>query len=199
MNTLRITLFIIGNVLFLGQLARNVHHHIWGVDTSVFDEFSPARSVARSERNFDALLADYRKVRAETEALEKSKNEDEVKRIQQEHKETYDRLYETRSELTERERKSIEMRDTWAYSGFGIFLIVIGYFSFLRFSRWTGIALSLSGFVILEYWASPPLFGGAVVEFKALLWSKTALTVIALIFLYVGGRGLNGRQTDAAL
>jgi hypothetical protein len=190
MKTLRITLFIIGNVLFLGQLARDLHHLAWGVETSVFDEFRPARSKVRSEQSFEVLLADYRKVRAETEAIEVSKNEGELEQAKRDNKDLYESLTELRSELAEREQKSRELRDTWVYSGYGIFLILIGFFSFCRRYRWAGIALSISGFAVLEYWASPPIFSGAVVEFRSLLWSKTALTIIALGLLYASARSI---------
>ena len=184
MRTLFITLFIIGNVLFFGQLGIDMHRLAWGIEKSVFDEFNPTRSKVRNEISFETLLADYRKMRADTEALENSKSEAEVKQIQQEHKDLYDRLYETRSELSERENRSRELRDTWSYSGYGILLILTGFFAFHRGQQWSGIALAVSGFTILEYWASPPIFGGATVEFRELLWSKTALTIVALGLLY---------------
>lgn len=184
MKTLQITLFIIGNVLFLGQLGIDMHRLVWGTEKSVFDEFNPTRSKVRKELDFETLLADYRKMRAETEALEKSKSEDEVKQMKTEHKDLYDRFYETSSELSQRENKGRELRDTWSYSGYGILLILIGFFSFHRGKQWAGIALAISGFTILEYWASPPIFAGATVEFRELLWSKTVLTIIAIGLLY---------------
>lgn len=191
MKSLHITLFVIGNVLLFGQLGIDLHRLVWGIETSVFDEFNPTRSKVRSGLGFETLIADYRKLRIDTEALEKSKSEDEIKLIKKEHQDLYDRLYETRSELSEREDRGRELRDTWAYSGYGVILILIGFFSYHRGQQWVGIALTLSGFTILEYWASPPLFGGAVVEFRELLWSKTALTLIALGLLYASFSRVN--------
>lgn len=184
MKGLQITLFIIGNVLFFGQLGIDLHRLVWGVETSIFDEFDPIQSEVRSELGSEVLLADYRKIRTETEALEKSKSEAELEQIKKEHKDLYSRLYETRRELSERENRGRELRDTWAYSGYGILLILIGFLSFHRGQQWTGMALAITGFTVLEYWASPPIFAGAAVEFRELLWSKTALTIIALGLLY---------------
>ena len=110
--------------------------------------------------------------------------------VKAEHKELYERLYELQSELSERQNKSRELRDTWAYSTYGILLILVGFISHKSSYRWAGAALSIAGFVVLEYWASPPIFGGAVVEFQSLLWSKTALTIIALGLLYASARGV---------
>ena len=194
MTTLRITLFIIGNVLFFSQLARDIHHIVWGVETSVFDEFNPERNKARSEASLTTLLDEYRKTRIQTDALEKTKTWDETQQLRRDHKELYDRHEALKSEITQREQMSRELRDTWAYSGFAITLIIIGFMCFQRRSHWTGVALALSGFTILEYWASPPFFGGAPVEFRALLWTKTFLTVVALALLYVAGRGAVGRS-----
>ena len=194
MTTLRITLFIIGNVLFFSQLARDIHHIVWGVETSVFDEFNPERNKARSEASLTTLLDEYRKTRIQTDALEKTKTWDETQQLRRDNKELYDRHEELKSEITQREQMSRELRDTWAYSGFAITLIIIGFMCFQRRSHWTGVALALSGFTILEYWASPPFFGGAPVEFRALLWTKTFLTVVALVLLYVAGRGVVGRS-----
>lgn len=191
MNTLRITLFIIGNVLFLGQLGRDIHHLVWSVEKSVFDEFSPARTKVRSERSSEALLNEYRSVHAETEAIEKDKTGEQIEQTKKAHKELYESYYELRSELSERERNTRELRDTWAYSGYGIFLILAGFVAFHRQWKWVGVALAVSGFVVLEYWASPPIFGGALLEFRALLWSKTVLTVIALGLLYVSAKGID--------
>ncbi|MFO1441475.1 MAG: hypothetical protein U1F81_24360 [Verrucomicrobiaceae bacterium] len=194
MTTLRLTLFIIGNVLFFSQLARDLHHLVWGVETSVFDEFNPERNKARSEASFTTLLDEYRKTRIQTDALEKTKTWEETQQLRKEHKELYERHEELRSEIAQREQMSRELRDTWAYSGFAIALIFLGFMCFHRQSRWTGVALTLSGFTILEYWASPLFFGGAPVEFRALLWTKTFLTVVALALLYVAGRGVVGRS-----
>ena len=127
MKGLQITLFIIGNVLFFGQLGIDLHRLVWGVETSIFDEFEPIQSEVRSELGSEVLLADYRKMRTETEALEKSKSEAELEQIKKEHKDLYSRLDETRHELSEREDRGRELRDTWVYSGYGILLILIGF------------------------------------------------------------------------
>lgn len=184
MKALIVTLFILGNVVFFSQLGRDLHHLVWGAETSIFDEFNPAQTSARSESSNEKLLADYRKLHAETEALEKSKNQEEIELIQNEHKDLYNRMYETRSELSERESKKRELRDTWAYSGYGLILILLGFFAYQKNQCWVGVALTITGFTILEYWASPPLFSGAASEFRSLLWSKTVLTIIALGLLY---------------
>lgn len=184
MKALIVTLFILGNVVFFSQLGRDLHHLVWGTEKSIFDEFNPAQTSARSESSNEKLLADYRKLHAETKALEQSKNKEEIDNIQNEHKDLYNRMYETSSELSERESKKRELRDTWVYSGYGLILILIGFFAYRKNQCWAGVALAITGFTILEYWASPPLFSGAASEFRSLLWSKTVLTIIALGLLY---------------
>jgi hypothetical protein len=208
MRNLLITLFIIGNVLFLGQLARDLHHLVWGVETSVFDEFHPERIKARNERSSSVLLEEYRKAWAESETLRKEARPDKSDPFSSQdtpgsytppdtrakNPALFKKLDELHTELTQREMKGRELRDTWAYSGYGILLILIGFMAYDRGRRWVGVALSLSGFTVLEYWASPPVFGGAQAEFTTLLWSKTALTVIALVLLYISARGI--RRSD---
>ena len=103
MKALIITLFIVGNVVFFSQLGRDLHHLVWGAEKSIFDEFNPAQISARSEHSKEKLLMDYRKLYTETEAMEKSKSQEEIDLIRNEHKDLYNQLYETRSELSERE------------------------------------------------------------------------------------------------
>lgn len=209
MRTLQITLFIIGNVLFLGQLGRDLHHIAWGVETSVFDEFSPERTKVRNESSSSVLLEEYRKAWAESEKLkaEAQPQKDDPfssggdsgtyvsSTTRSKNPALFKKLDELHSELAERQNKSRELRDTWAYSVYGILLILTGFGLYHRGRRWVGVALAISGFTVVEYWASPPIgFGGAQAEFTALLWSKTALTVIALILLYVSARAFNGQR-----
>jgi hypothetical protein len=191
MKALQITLFIIGNVLFFSQLGRNFHQIVWGVEKSVLDQFKPAQVNARTSQSLETLLADYSKADAETDALEKGKTTDEIELIRRDHKSLYERHNESLSEIQERERRSIELRDLWAYSGYGLLLIIFGGAALRIGQAWVGIALGLSGFTILEYWACPPLFSGAYNEFQALLWSKTALTVLAIVLLYSAGAVLS--------
>lgn len=183
MKGLQITLFILGNVLFLGQLGRDVHHLIWGNEPSIFDQFEPARTNARAEQNLNVLLEEYRKANREVEALEKGKTDAEIQQLRRDHEELYEIRGETHSEIVEREETSHELRDLWVYSGYGLFLITLGTLAYRR-QPWAGMALAIAGFTILEYWASPPIFGGAFNEFRALLWSKTALTALAVLLLY---------------
>lgn len=183
MKGLQITLFILGNVLFLGQLGRDVHHLIWGNEASVFDQFAPARTNARAEQNLDVLLEEYRKADREVEALEKGKTDAEIQQLRRDHEELYEIRGETHSEIVEREKTSHELRDLWVYSGYGLCLITLGMLAYRR-QPWAGMSLAIAGFTILEYWASPPIFGGAFNEFRALLWSKTALTALAVLLLY---------------
>ena len=187
MKALQVTLFIIANILFLGQFGRDLHHLVWGIETSVFDQFTPARTDARSEQSLQALLEDYRKANGEIEALEKGKSDDEIQQLRRDNKALYLKSSETHSEIAERERMSNELRDLWVYSGYGLFLIILGGITFSMGWTWVGMSLAISGFTILEYWACPPIFGGAYNEFRALLWSKTALTALAIVLVYVSG------------
>lgn len=195
MRGLQITLFILGNVLFLGQLGRDVHHLIWGVETSILDQFNPAQTSARAEQNFDSLVQEYHKSDVEMSALEKGLSDAEVEKIRRDHKELYEMHSETYAEIRERERKSRELRDLWAYSGYGLCLILAGMQAHRR-QPWAGMALAISGFSILEYWASPPFFSGAYNEFRALLWSKTVLTALAVALLYFIAHVMERRRKD---
>jgi hypothetical protein len=185
MKTLQITLFIIANVIFISQAARHVHQLVFGSEGSVLDQFNPDRQQAKAEGSMDVLLADYKAVMAQIDTLEKGRNYEEARDLRQQNQELYEKQSALHAELAERERKSREMRDTWLFAGFGLLLIVAGSFLYCR-TVWPGFALVVTGFCILEYWASPSFFsGGAVSEFHQLLISKTVLTAVALAALHV--------------
>ncbi len=109
----------------------------------------------------------------------------EVQDIRQEHEDLYTKKGALQQEISERESKSREFRDVWIYTGFGGVLIVLGTVLYRRMVVWSGLSVVIAGFTVFEYWASPTFFGGAAAEFHALLVSKTILTVIALVALYV--------------
>jgi hypothetical protein len=185
MKTLRITLFLIANVIFISQAGRNVHHLIFAAQPSLLDRFEPETEKARSQKQIQVLLADYKSVSDEIHALEKGKKQSEVNDLRQQHSELYQRQEALHSEITQREEKSREMRDTWIFSGYGLLLIAGGSLAYRRGWIWPGFAIVVTGFCVLEYWASPALFGGgAVAELHQLLLSKTILTFCALIALY---------------
>lgn len=204
MKTLQITLFLIANVIFISQAGRNIHHLIFAAQPSVLDRFEPEMEKARSEKDIQVLLADYKAVSDEIHALEKGKRQSEVMDIRQEHSDLYESQTALRSEISQREQKSREMRDVWIFSGYGLLLIVAGSFVYRRGVVWPGFAILVTGFSVLEYWASPTFFGGgAVTEFHQLLLSKTVLTVSALVALYAfwlcrGGPNQIGAASAAA-
>jgi hypothetical protein len=185
MKPLQITLFIMASVIFLTQCGRDVHQLVWGAEPSVLDQFSPARVKARSEKDTAALVADYRSTDAEIRNLEKSKNYQEAQDIRQQNEELYGKREALRGEISEREAKGHEIRDVWIFAGYGVALILVGLALYRRGSVWPGMAAVIAGFTIFEYWASPSFFGGAGREFHALLVSKTVLTFIALLSLYI--------------
>jgi hypothetical protein len=186
MKPLQITLFLIANVIFISQAGRNIHHLVFAAQPSVLAKFEPEKEKARSEAQLLVLLADYKAVSEEVQALEKGKKHTEVMDLRQQHSDLYEKKEALRSEISQREEKSREMRDLWIYSGYGLFLIVAGGVLYRRRVFWPGFAILVTGFCVLEYWASPSFFGGgAVAEYHQLLLSKTILTFLALIALYV--------------
>lgn len=192
MKALQITLFLIANVIFFSQAGRNIHHLVFGAQPSVLDKFEPEKEKARSEAQVQVLLADYQAVSEKIRALEKGKKHSEVMDLRQEHSDLYDKKDALRSEISEREEKAREMRDLWIYSGYGLLLIVAGTVLYRRAVVWPGFAILVTGFCVLEYWASPSFFGGgAVAEYHQLLLSKTILTFLALgaLYLFWGIRG----------
>lgn len=185
MKPLQITLFLIANVIFISQAGRNIHHLVFGAQPSVLDKFEPEREKARSEAQVQVLLADYQAVSEEIRTLEKGKKHSEVEDIQQEHSDLYEKKRALHSEIAEREEKAREMRDLWIYAGYGLLLIIAGSALYRRMIVWPGFAILVTGFCVLEYWASPSFFGGAVAEYHQLLLSKTILTFLALGALYI--------------
>lgn len=185
MKTLQITLFIIANVIFISQAARHSHQLAFGSEGSVLDQFNPERQQAKAEGSLSALLEDYKTVTNQINALEKGRSFEEMRDIQQQNDELYRKKSALHSEILERERKSREIRDTWLFSGLGLLLIMGGSLLFSR-ATWPGFAFVITGFCILEYWASPSFFGGgALSEFHQLLVSKTILTATALVTPHV--------------
>jgi hypothetical protein len=183
---LQITLFLIANVIFIAQTGRHVHQLVFGAQPSVLDRFEPEKEQARSERQLQVLLTDYESIHNEIRTLEKGKKHAEARDVRQEHSELYEKRDALQLEISQREQKAREMRDTWIFAGNGLSLIVVGGALYKRGLVWSGFAILVSGFCVLEYWASPSFFGGgAVAEFHQLLLSKTILTLSSLAALYV--------------
>ena len=197
MKPLRITLFIIANIIFITQSGRDVHQLIWGSEPSILDQFEPEKTKARSEKKNEVLVDEYRDADDQIHTLEKGKGSKEVQDIRQEHEDLYQKKEALRSEISEREAKKREFRDVWIFTGFGAVLIVLGTILYRSRAVWPGLSIVIAGFAVFEYWASPSFFGGAGAEFHALLVSKTVLTVIALVALYVVWR-LMGRGIGAS-
>ena len=185
MKPLQITLFIIANVIFITQGGRDVHQLVWGSERSVLDQFSPDKIKPQSEKNTEVLVDEYRKVNEEIRALEKGKGWKEMQDIQQEHEDLYQKRGVLQSEISERETKKREFRDVWIFTAYGAALIILGTVLYCRRAVWPGLSVVIAGFTVFEYWASPSFFSGANAEFHALLVSKTVLTFIALVALYV--------------
>ncbi len=185
MKPLQITLFVIANVIFITQGGRDIHQLIWGSEPSILDQFNPEKVKARSEKKTEVLVDEYRSANEEIRALEKGKGWKEVQDIQQEHEELYQKRGALQSEILERETKKREFRDVWIFTSFGAALIVLGTVLYRSRAVWPGLSVIIAGFAVFEYWASPSFFGGAGAEFHALLVSKTVLTMIALVALYV--------------
>jgi hypothetical protein len=186
MNALQITLFLIANVIFLSQAGRNIHHLVFASQPSVLDKYDEEQEKARSQAQLQVLLAEYQEVLERIRALEKGATHTEVMDLRQQNSDLYDKQSALRSEISEREEKARDIRDLWIFSGYGAFLIVSGAVLYRQIVVWPGFAILVTGFCILEYWASPSLFGnGAVAEYHQLLLSKTVITFLALAALYL--------------
>jgi hypothetical protein len=185
MKPLLITLFIIANIIFITQSGRDVHQLIWGSEPSILDQFDTEMVKARCEKDTKVLVKEYRTVNEEIRALEKDKGWKDVQDIQQKHNNLYEKRKATQSEIWERERRERELRDLWVFTAFGAVLIILGTVLYLSRAVWPGLSTVITGFGVFEYWASPTFFGGAGIEFHTLLVSKTVLTMIALVALYV--------------
>ena len=185
MKPLQITLFIIANLIFITQGGRDIHQLIWGSQASVLDQFEPEKAKARSEKRTELLVAEYRNVNEQIRALEKGKGSKEVQDIRQEQEELYQKREALHSEISERESKKREFRDLWIFTAFGSALVVVGVVLYRSRRYWPGLSVVIAGFSIFEYWASPSFFSGAGAEFHALLVSKTLLTFVALVSLYM--------------
>src|SRR5476649_2794702 len=101
MKALQITIFIIANVIFVTQGGRDIHQLVWGTEASVLDQFDPAMTKARTEKNFDALVKEYQSVNDQIQTLEKGKDSKGVQDIRQENNELYDKKEALRSEISE--------------------------------------------------------------------------------------------------
>ena len=183
MKALQITLFIIANIIFITEGGRDVHELIWGSETSVLDQFSPDKIKAMSLKT-DELLKEYQSLNEQIRTIEKQKGLRDAQ-DSQENQELYQKRDVFRSEISERESKAHEFRDTWIFTAYGFALIVLGIVLYRRGVVWSGFSIVIAGFAIFEYWVCPSFFGGATAEFHALLVSKTILTVVALVCLYV--------------
>lgn len=161
------------------------------------DQFDPEKAKARSEEKTEVLVDEYRSVTEQIRALEKGKGLKEVQDIRQGNEELYQKKDALRSEISERETKRRELRDVWLFTAFGGALIILGTILYRFRAVWPGLSIVIAGFTIFEYWASPSFFSGAGAEFHALLLSKTVLTFIALVALYVVGHLIRVSPNDA--
>ena len=152
------------------------------------DQFDPEKTKARSEEKTEVLVDEYRSATDQIRAMEKGKGWKEVQDIRQGHEDLYQKRDALRLEISERETKRRELRDVWLFTAFGGFLIILGTILYRLRVVWPGLSIVIAGFTIFEYWASPSYFSGAGAEFHALLISKTVLTFIALVALYVVAR-----------
>ena len=197
MRPLQITLFILANIIFITQCGRDVHQLVWGAEPSLMDQFDPEKAKARSEEKTEVLVDEYRSVNEQIRVLEKGKGLKEVQDIRQGNEELYQKKDALRSEISERETKRRELRDVWLFTAFGGALIILGTILYRFRAVWPGLSIVIAGFTIFEYWASPSFFSGAGAEFHALLLSKTVLTFIALVALYVVGHLIRVSPNDA--
>lgn len=186
MRALQITLFLIANVIFLSQAGRNIHQLIFGEKRSVLDEFEPEKQKVRSTTTIRELVENLRSVSDEIKKLEQAEDAPNKMDLQGEHPDLYDKRHDLRVEIDHREERAREVRDLWVFSVYGLLLIGLGAILYRRGVVWPGFAILITGFVILEVWASPAYFGmGAITETYQLLACKTVITFVALALVYI--------------
>lgn len=187
MKVLQIILFLIGNVVFLAQIGRHAHQIFFGTEHSIVEQYESdfsERERAKAQKNEAVLLEEYRLANETVRALEKGVKSDAQSDLRREHTEEYDLRNSLRNELQERERRQRELRDVWLYSLFGLALIGAGAVTYFRGAYWAGFAVLVTGFIEMEYWASPTFFGGAAdAEFRVLLINKFIISLIAFVLL----------------
>jgi hypothetical protein len=83
------------------------------------------------------------------------------------------------------EEKHKEIHQLRFYSLVGGMLVLLGAALYLRFNRWLGLTLVVTGFSEIVYWTSPTFFGAST-EWVALLTNKFWLTVGGLALLLAG-------------
>lgn len=142
------------------------------------------RERVQSEQSSAALLEEYSKIQEEIADLEKGQDHEARSRLRDEKRELYQRRDRLELEIEAREKRSREIRDIWMFCGAGLAMIIIGGVFYLRGGKWIGMTLVVPGFLELLWWSSPSFgLGGALREYRFLLWNKIALSAIGLVLL----------------
>ena len=189
MKKLQIALFIIATACFIPQTIWDFYLLWKPKNDSVLEQFDTGydtKKEIKKIKSTDELVAEYRKVDLEIDKLEDGKTGEEKEKLEEENKELYSKQYSLSSEIDNREERDKEIRETWIFSIVGIILIVFGGVLYLKRQQWLGISLIIPGFLELMWWSSPQFSSGwATREYTSLLMTKSILSVIALLLLYV--------------
>jgi hypothetical protein len=168
-----------------------MHQLLFGVEVSAIEKFQTERQAVRSEESFDVLVTQYGATVSEIRTIKETEAGDEdsdgLKRGQLGSRKS--ELNEKRStlmqEIQERESKYRAARDTVVFGIYGVLLIIVGTIAYRMRFVWPGIGLVITGFCILQCWASESFFRGNAIEgFRQLLFIKLGLSIVCVLGLY---------------
>jgi hypothetical protein len=188
MKPLQIISVVILSLVLLTQIARHGYQLIFGTERSVIEQFAPdyeTHRKARQAKDMSILLDEYKTASSGVAELERGKDPAEKYKLRARNEDLYNNYDALRTEITQRESRSREIRRLLIFSAIGVVFITIGTLVYKRGAIWPGFGLIAAGFCELEYWSSPSFFGGgALSEYTMLLWTKLILSMISLALLY---------------
>jgi hypothetical protein len=209
MKTFERVLFLLAFLCLSVCTARHIYRLWIEPRASVLDEFrGPLVKEIIKAKSLNELVVKYRVVKKQVdeedkkiEALEKKELEtpqaegqdgedgSRRKRFVQRNseREPYKSEDELRDAITEWEEKTHEIFELRIYCLFGFLSVILGVIVHRKRSEWLGLAMLVTGFSELVYWASPSFRGANSVEFDKLLMNKLGFSFASLLLLLAMG------------
>lgn len=209
MRTFERVLFLLGFLFLSVCTARHIYRLWIEPRASVLDEFKePLAMEINKAKSLRELIDKYRVAKKQVDE-EKKKMEDQldkdIEKAKAEGKdageqneirqnarsiresESFKREDELRDAITEWEDKTHQIFELRIYCLFGFLSVILGVIVHRRRSEWLGLAMLVTGFSELVYWASPSFRGSNSVEFDKLLMNKLGFSFASLLLLLAIG------------
>jgi hypothetical protein len=184
MRALRLTLFVLLLMSFVGQLVR--HSYVRWIEPrhSVLDKYDTAdQAKVKAATSLDELDRLYAKELAKEEAASTEQDEAPPRKRPRLVGRQMPPLFELEEAIKQwegRERDILELR---FFFGAGALCLVIAFLCERRGLSWAAVSLAIAAFVEMLWWTTVSWHSGLWREYDRLLDNKLLLTVVSIVFL----------------